>query len=247
MTKVNWVHFKIVMSLPKNTHSKGASLRKHQASPHASITSGNSHLSAPIGFVNGRPSFRGSGLASITSPLACESRSASIPSSGLVSPHIRSSAYTDEREEEDTNSSISKLSQVWVGNHGATSLTSIGEKTTVNLVVTAEIFPKVKFVDRDRDLGFTENPKSICQFVIARCNLHADIIKPEWWKQVQKYVAQTINRLRNDRNTAMKWAVLGKSYFVLYYIHHRTLYLTSMFSCFINRLVSHYKFNYNSG
>ena len=118
---------------------------------------------------------------------------------------------------------VSKLSQVWVGNHGATSLTSIGEKTTVNLVVTAEIFPKVKFVDRDRDLGFTENPKSICQFVIARCNLHADIIKPEWWKQVQKYVAQTINRLRNDRNTAMKWAVLGKSYFVLYYIHHRTL------------------------
>jgi hypothetical protein len=37
----------------------------------------------------------------------------------------------------------------------------------------------------------------------------------DWWKQVQKYVAQTITRLQNDRNTAMKWAVLGNCHSML--------------------------------
>jgi hypothetical protein len=91
----------------------------------------------------------------------------------------------------------------------------MGDRTTVNLVVTAQVFPKVKFVDRDTDLAFTDNKKSICQFVISHCNLHADIIRTDWWKQVQKYVAQTINRLQNDRNTAMKWAVLGNCHSML--------------------------------
>ena len=50
---------------------------------------------------------------------------------------------------------------------------------------------------------------------ISRCNLHADIIITDWWKQVQKYVAQTITRLRNDRNTAMKWAVVGNCHSML--------------------------------
>jgi hypothetical protein len=52
--------------------------------------------------------------------------------------------------------------------------------------------------------------KQICQCVIRRCNLHSDISLPNWWKQVHKFVSQAINRLRNDRNTAMKWATLGK-------------------------------------
>ena len=100
---------------------------------------------------------------------------------------------------------------MWCGSQAE----SMVDRTTVNLVVTAEVFPKVKFVDRDTDLAFTENKKSICQFVISRCNLHADINIATWWKHVQKYVAQTINRLRNDRNTAMKWAVLGKCHSML--------------------------------
>ena len=144
-----------------------------------------------------------------------ESRSASIRGLGLVSPLVnKSSAYTDDQEEDDTDASRSKPSHVWCGNHALTP-ESMGDRTTVNLVVTAEVFSKVKFVDRDTDLAFTENKKSICQFVISRCNLHADIIITDWWKQVQKYVAQTITRLRNDRNTAMMWAVVGNCHSML--------------------------------
>jgi hypothetical protein len=131
-----------------------------------------------------------------------------LQSFGWVSPLIKSSAYTDDQEEDDTDTSKSKPSCVWYAKHAVTP-ESMGDRATVTLVVTGQVFPKVKFVDRDTDLAFTEDKQSICQFVISRCNLHADIIITDWWKQVQNNVAQTINHLQNDRNTAMKWAVLG--------------------------------------
>jgi hypothetical protein len=168
-------------------------------------TAGTNHHDSPLPSVT-------SGISSVSAAASgSASKSASIRGYGLVSPLVKSSAYTDDQEEDDTDTSRSKPSHVWCANHAVTP-ESMGDRTTVNLVVTAQVFPKVKFVDRDTDLAFTEDKKSICQFVISRCNLHADIIITDWWKQVQKYVAQTINRLRNDRNTAMKWAVLGNCY-----------------------------------
>ena len=187
MTKLVEVHFKIKMSSQRSHKTTGA-IKVHHGSSLPSVTSGISSASAPAS---------GSG-----------SRSASFRSSGLVSPTIKSSAYTEDQEEDDTDTSRSKPSHVWCANHAVTP-ESMGDRTTVILVVTSQVFPKVKFVDRDTDLAFTEDKESICQFVISRCNLHTDIIITDWWKQVQKHVAQTINRLRNDRNTAMKWAVLG--------------------------------------
>ncbi len=175
-------------------HVKSAVIKNHHGSPLPLVTLGISSALAAAS---------GSG-----------SRSASIRDFGLVSPLIKSCVYTDDQEEADTDTSRSKPSHVWCGNHAVTP-ESMGDRTTVNLVVTAQVFPKVKFVDRDTDLAFTEDKKSICQFVISRCNLHADIIITDWWKQVQKYVAQTITRLRNDRNTAMKWAVLGNCHSML--------------------------------
>jgi hypothetical protein len=77
-------------------------------------------------------------------------------------------------------------------------------------VVTEAVFPKINFVDRDSQLVFSNEKNSVCQFVITRCNLHTNISPNEWWKHTQKYLNQTINRLRNDRNTAMKWTTLGK-------------------------------------
>jgi hypothetical protein len=172
----------------KTKKGPSAPIRNHQDTPQRSITSALSSASAAAS---------GGG-----------SKSASIRTSALDAPVVLSSAYTDDQEEDDTDTSRSKPSHVWCANHEVTP-DSLIDRTTVALVVTAQVFPKVKFVDRDTELAFTEDKKSLCQFVISRCNLHADIIVTDWWKQVQKYVAQTINRLRNDRNTAMKWAVLG--------------------------------------
>jgi hypothetical protein len=131
-------------------------------------------------------------------------KSASMHSRGFVSPNSKSSLG-----DEDETENRSKPSHVWLDQHTVMDI-STGYQTTVNLVVTDTVFAKVKFVDRDTDLVFSNEKRSICQFVIGRCNLHTDISPNEWWKHSQKYVAQTINRLRNDQNTAMKWAMLGK-------------------------------------
>ena len=115
---------------------KSAATTNHYGGSHPSVTSGISSSSAAAS---------GNG-----------SRSASIRDLGVILPPIKSSAYTDEREEDDTDTSRSKPSHVWWGSQAE----SMVDRTTVNLVVTAEVFPKVKFVDRDTDLAFTENKKN---------------------------------------------------------------------------------------
>ncbi len=145
-----------------------------------------------------------------TSGIATMSKSALMRSAGFVSPNCKSSLLegSEQHDEEETETG-SKPNHVWLEQHTLTGI-STSNKTTVNLVVTELMFPKMKFVDRDTQLMFSNEKNSVCQFVISRCNLHTDISPQEWWKHTQKYVNQTINRLRNDQNTAMKWATLGK-------------------------------------
>ena len=112
-------------------------------------------------------------------------------------------AQNDSKEEDDTDNR-SKPSNIWCAYHEVTPATT-GDETVVNSVVTEKVFSKVKFVDRDTDLVYSFEKKSICQFVISKCHLQANVKKDEWWRTARKYVAQTLNRLRNDRNTAMKW------------------------------------------
>jgi hypothetical protein len=144
------------------------------------------------------------------SGIATMSRSASMQSAGFVSPNGKSSSLGEsEQHKEDDTETGSKPKHVWLGEHTLADF-SRRELTTLNLVVTDAVFPKMKFVDQDTQLVFSNETNSVCQFVISRCNLHTDISPHEWWKHTQKYVNQTINRLRNDQNTAMKWATLGK-------------------------------------
>ncbi len=147
-----------------------------------------------------------------SSGIATTSKSASMRSAGFVSPNGKSLLGDDEPQEEEDTETQSKPSHVWLEQHTLADI-STGDLTTVNLVVTDTVFPKMKFVDRDTQLVFSNEKKSVCQFVITRCNLHTDISPVEWWKHTQKYVNQTINCLHNDRNTAMKWATLGKQFY----------------------------------
>jgi hypothetical protein len=60
---------------------------------------------------------------------------------------------TGEDEDDDTANG-SKPSNVFCKQYKWTA-TSTGDQTTVNLVVTEMIFPKIKFVDRDTQLMFS--------------------------------------------------------------------------------------------
>jgi hypothetical protein len=159
-----------------------------------------------------------------TSGIATTRKSASMRSAGFVSPNCKSSSLGDSEEQEEENTETdSKPKEVWLEQHTLTDI-STRDLTTVNLVGTDAVFPKMKFVDWDTQLIFSNEKDSVCQFVISCCNLHANISPHEWWKHTHKYVNQTINRMCNDRNTAMKWATLGK----LFHVGCESLELTIM-------------------
>jgi hypothetical protein len=76
----------------------------------------------------------------------------------------------------------SKPNEVWLEQHTLTDI-STRDLTTINLVVTDTVSWKMKFVDQDTQLMFSNERDSVCQFVILPCNLHANISPHEWWTQ----------------------------------------------------------------
>ena len=108
---------------------------------------------------------------------------------------------------------------VWGNGQNGNSV--LRDKTTINAVVTNAVFPKVKFADKLTQLSYSTERKSICQYVIKRCNLQPEVIEAEWWRLHQRYVGQIFSRLQNDRNTAMKGAVLGKC--ETFWYHYRSI------------------------
>jgi hypothetical protein len=118
-----------------------------------------------------------------TSGIATMSKSASMQSVGFVSPNCKLSSLGDseQHEEEDTETG-SKPKNVWlVGEHDMLTDISTRDLTKINLVITGAVFPKMKFVDQDAQLVFSNENNSVCQFVLTRCNLHTDISPNEWW------------------------------------------------------------------
>jgi hypothetical protein len=93
-----------------------------------------------------------------TSGVATLSKSASMRSASFVSPinSNKSSLVDEETGEDDDTANGSKPSNVFCKQHKWTA-TSMGDQTTVNLVVTAMIFPKIKFVDWDTQLMFSHD------------------------------------------------------------------------------------------
>jgi len=139
------------------------------------------------------------------------------PQSNLTShsrSELRSPTTTISTRGVESNNGSSVVSDksaprhVWCNNHEVMSGSK--EEHTVTNVVSGTVFPKCKFVDTAHELNYSMEKNSICQYVIERCNLQADVNEAIWWRTAKKYVVSTINRMRNDRNTAMKRAVLGK-------------------------------------
>jgi hypothetical protein len=109
---------------------------------------------------------------------------------------------------DDSTQQSRPASTVWVGQD---TLNPKLDHTTVMMVVTDELFKRVKFVDAETDLGYSLNPKSICGFMIEKCNVAKQHLDVEvWWQQARKGVRDTVSRLRNDKTTSLKWEFLGE-------------------------------------
>ena len=127
-----------------------------------------------------------------------------------ISSYNTNSAFGEEQADQVR----STPALVWCNGQNGNSASR--DKTTINAVVTVTVFPKVKFADKLTQLSYSTERKSICQYVIKRCNLQPEVIEAEWWRLHQRYVGHIFSRLRNDRNTTMKGAMLGKCETFLY-------------------------------
>ena len=104
---------------------------------------------------------------------------------------------------------------------------SIGDMTNryaVHAVVASQLFPRVKFLDRKKDLDYSEQEGTICKFVMERCNISLNLDSKAFWDKAKKWVSASIARLRSDKSTSMRNAFHGKkwslySQYVFYLLH----------------------------
>ena len=108
-------------------------------------------------------------------------------------------------------------------------------ETAVEAFVSRELFPVLKFItNRDVALRFDiDKTKTICGFVLDGLNIPQELNREDWWQTMKNCVANSVNQLRNNKNTSVKWACFGKCCVILTFIVHRII-------CFANsKLIVH--------
>ena len=83
----------------------------------------------------------------------------------------------------------------------------------VRNIVVSDLFPRIKFFDKDRDLKYSSEEGTICHYVLNRCQLNYDSDQEEiLWDKAKDWIIQYITRLRSDKMTAMKKEFYSKLY-----------------------------------
>ena len=75
-------------------------------------------------------------------------------------------------------------------------------------IVVSDLFPRIKFLDKDRDLKCSSKEGTICHY-----SDQEEIL----WDKAKDWIIQHITRLRSDKMTAMQiefYSKLYTSYFV---------------------------------
>ena len=92
----------------------------------------------------------------------------------------------------------------------------------------SKLFPRIKFLDKNKDLDFSRENGTICHFVFQTCNLnYKQGDEVVLWGQAKKWIVKNIARLRSDKYSAMRKAFYGKSF--IFIICFYIIYLTSVY------------------
>ena len=78
-------------------------------------------------------------------------------------------------------------------------------------MVLSDLFPRIKFLDKKKDLEYTMKEGSICQYLFCKSKLNYDESQREFlWKKAKGWIQESISRLRSDKSAAVKNAFYGK-------------------------------------
>ena len=83
-------------------------------------------------------------------------------------------------------------------------------RAAVHSIVASSLFPRVKFLDPVKDLEFTKESGTICEFMLARCKIPANLDERDFWAKSKKWVRSSIARLRSDKTSAIRDEFFGK-------------------------------------
>ena len=107
-----------------------------------------------------------------------------------------------------SNTTPRRPGEVWMTRQAARG--SSNDKQIVQIICANDLFPKCKFLNFPVDMEYSIKPKSICQFIISRCNVHSMVDHEHWWHMNKKWVRQSISSLRSNKSQAMRWSFFGE-------------------------------------
>ena len=80
----------------------------------------------------------------------------------------------------------------------------------VQNIVVNDLFSRIKFLDRNKDLQYSLEEGTICHFVLKKCQSNYDLNQEEiLWEKAKMH---HITRLRSDKMTVMKMEFYSKLY-----------------------------------
>ena len=86
-------------------------------------------------------------------------------------------------------------------------------RLAVHSIVVSDLFPRIKFLDKYKDLEYSSEEGTICHYVLNTCQLNYDSNQEEiLWEKAKKWIMSSITRLRSDKSTAMQKELYSKLY-----------------------------------
>ena len=78
-------------------------------------------------------------------------------------------------------------------------------RLTFHRIVVDHLFPRIKFLDKNEDLEYSNEPGTICHFIFHKCYLQYQSMTEEvLWEKAKKWIKSSITRLRSDKCTAIR-------------------------------------------
>ena len=104
------------------------------------------------------------------------------------------SPETKEKEKDDGSFSSRPVSQIWFPGHGTKSAEA--DRSVVTAFVSQSLWHKQKWVvDKDSQLLYSLEKKTICGFILSNIVLSSEVNKGIWWNKARRWVMEALNNV----------------------------------------------------
>ena len=87
---------------------------------------------------------------------------------------------------------------------------------TIYNIVANDLFPRIKFLNKEKDLNFSMEKGSVCHYVFHLGKLtYRKNQEAALWERAKKWIMRSIAKLRSDKCSAIRNAFYGKWYSIV--------------------------------